>query len=229
MGATENALQGLRSLIADAFLVPGDRLPSEAELGARLGVSRSSIREAIRTLQALGVVETRHGSGTYVSELRAADSIGKLSLTVGLLPLESMLELYELRRVLESHAAALAAARIDDVSAGELANLIDEIEHTPSSGQWGELDHRFHMRIAALAGNSALTALIEVFRDRARAYTMFTTAVAAEIKRVSDLGHRAILTAMVRRDPIESAGAAAAHVAQTEVWLRKNRPHPRSL
>lgn len=228
MGATETALEGLRALIADAYLAPGDRLPSEAELGPRLGVSRSSIREAIRTLQALGVVETRHGSGTYVSDLGAAESIGKLSLTVGLLPLESMLELYEIRRIVESHAAALASARIDDAALGELSRILDAVEEIDSDGPWSDLDHQFHMRIAALAGNSALAALIEVFRSRARAYAMAGTADSADIKRLSDIGHRAILAALSRRDPVAASGAAAAHVAQTEVWLRKNRPQPRA-
>ena len=73
MSALDKALHGLRALIADGALRPGDRLPSEGELCETLGVSRGSLREAIRTLGALGVLETRHGSGSYVSELRAAD------------------------------------------------------------------------------------------------------------------------------------------------------------
>ena len=81
MGAMETALHGLRALIADGDLRPGDRLPSEGELCERLGVSRGPLREAIRTLSALGVIDTRHGSGSYVSELHAADLIKGLGLT----------------------------------------------------------------------------------------------------------------------------------------------------
>ena len=98
MGALDTALHGLRALIADGALRPGDRLPSEGELCERLGVSRGSLREAIRMLAALGVLETRHGSGSYVSDLRAADLIRSLHLTVGLLPMAGVLELTELRR-----------------------------------------------------------------------------------------------------------------------------------
>ncbi len=94
MSAVETALHGLRTLIADGSLHPGDRLPSEGELSDQLGVSRWSVREAIRTLSALGVVETRRGAGSYLCELRASDMIQTLTLTVGLLPLESILELF---------------------------------------------------------------------------------------------------------------------------------------
>jgi len=127
MSALDTALHGLRALIADGALRPGDRLPSEGELCERLGVSRGSLREAIRTLAALGVLETRHGSGSYVSELRAADLIGSLSLTVGLLPMAGVLELTELRRVLEPHAAALAAARIDADTVAALAGVLEAV------------------------------------------------------------------------------------------------------
>lgn len=226
MSAVDTALRGLRELIADGTLAPGEKLPSEGELCERLGVSRGSLREAIRTLQAFGVVETRHGSGTYVGTLDAAQMIKQLSFTVGLLPLESLLELYELRRVLEAHAATLAAARSTQESLAELESLLDRIESTPAEVAWSELDHEFHMRIALLAGNPALISLTEVLRGRSRAYAMFETDDAETIKRHSDEGHRAILDALERRDPLAASQAAATHVAQTEVWLRKHRPRP---
>lgn len=228
MSAVDTAFHGLRAMIADGDLQAGDRLPSESELCESLGVSRSSLREAIRTLSALGVVETRHGSGTYVGALRASDLISTLSLTVGLLPLESMLELYELRRVLESHAAAQAAARADGEIVAELTRLLEELEGTFDDDEQSELDHRFHMAVARLAGNPALASLTEVLRGRSRSYRIFLTEDAQEIKRLSDAGHRAILAAIERRDPVSAGAAAAAHVAQTEVWLRKHRPVARA-
>ena len=148
MSALDTALHGLRALIADGALRPGDRLPSEGELCERLGVSRGSLREAIRMLAALGVLETRHGSGSYVGELRAADLIGSLSLTVGLLPMAGVLELTELRRVLEPHAAALAAARIDDDTVAVLDGILSEIEASDDFEEHSRLDHAFHMTIS---------------------------------------------------------------------------------
>ncbi|KAA0962352.1 FadR family transcriptional regulator [Microbacterium sp. ANT_H45B] len=221
MSALDTALHGLRALIADGALRPGDRLPSEGELCERLGVSRGSLREGIRMLAALGVLETRHGSGSYVSELRAADLIGSLSLTVGLLPMEGVLELTELRRVLEPHAAALAAARIDTETVEELGRVLDEIEGSDDLELHSRLDHAFHMTISRVAGNDALTSLIDVLRSRSRAYRIPDAGDAAELKLHSDAGHRAILRGLAAADPVAASAAASAHVAQTEYWVRR--------
>lgn len=221
MSALDTALHGLRALIADGALRPGDRLPSEGELCERLGVSRGSLREAIRTLAALGVLETRHGSGSYVSELRAADLIGSLSLTVGLLPMAGVLELTELRRVLEPHAAALAAARIDEDTVAALDDVLTEIESTTDFEAQSRLDHEFHMAISSVAGNDALTSLIDVLRSRSRAYRISDPEDAAELKIHSDAGHRAILRGLAAADPVAASAAASAHVAYTEYWVRR--------
>ncbi|WP_136054306.1 FCD domain-containing protein [Microbacterium sp. K24] len=221
MSALDKALHGLRALIADGALRPGDRLPSEGELCETLGVSRGSLREAIRTLGALGVLETRHGSGSYVSELRAADLIGSLSLTVGLLPMAGVLELTELRRVLEPHAAALAAARMDAETVEKLDALLVEIEQSDDFEDHSRLDHEFHMTISRVAGNDALTSLIDVLRSRSRAYRIHDVHDAAELKLHSDAGHRAILRGLADADPVAASAAASAHVAYTEYWVRK--------
>ncbi|WP_020018003.1 FadR/GntR family transcriptional regulator [Promicromonospora sukumoe] len=225
VSAVETALHGLRTLIADGSLQPGDKLSSEGELSERLGVSRGSVREAIRTLSALGVVETRRGAGTYVGELRAADMIQTLTLTVGLLPLESILELFELRRVLEAHAVALSAARCDDATIAGLGDLLDRLEASEDEDEQSALDHEFHMGIARLCGNESLVSMVSVLRSRSRAYPVLTP----ETKRVSDAGHRAILRALTARDPVAASVAAAAHVTQSEVWLRERRPAPEAI
>ena len=222
MSALDTALHGLRSLIADSALRPGDRLPSEGELCEQLGVSRGSLREAIRMLAALGVLETRHGSGSYVSELRAADLIGSLSLTVGLLPMEGVLELTELRRALEPHATALAASRIDQETLERLDHLLDANEATADLDEQSRIDHEFHMTIAEVAGQDALTSLIGVLRSRSRSYRMSDPDDAAELKLHSDAGHRAILRGLREGDPVAAAAAASAHVAYTEYWVKKN-------
>ncbi|WP_341977258.1 FadR family transcriptional regulator [Microbacterium sp. LTA6] len=224
MTALDTALHGLRALIADGTLRPGDRLPSEGDLCEQLGVSRGSLREAIRMLAALGVLDTRHGSGSYVSELHAADLITVLSLTVGLLPMDGVLELIELRRALESHSAALAAARVNPQIIGELDALLGKIESSSDFDEHSELDHAFHMTIAAMAGNDALTSLVDVLRSRSREFRIADPVDAAQLKLHSDAGHRAILRGLEARDPVAASAAAAAHVAQTEYWLRQLQP-----
>ena len=220
MGALDTALHGLRALIADGALRPGDRLPSEGELCERLGVSRGSLREAIRMLAALGVLETRHGSGSYVSDLRAADLIRSLHLTVGLLPMAGVLELTELRRVIEPHAAALAAARIDADTVARLDAMLIALEGSDDADEQSRLDHEFHMAISAVAGNEALTSLLDVLRSRSRLYRIDDSEGAAELKLHSDAGHRAILRGLAAGDPVAASAAASAHTSYTEYWLR---------
>ncbi len=226
MSAVETAFQGLRQMMATGRLEAGQRFPIESELCAELGVSRSSLREAVRMLAALGVVEVRQGSGTYVSQLRAADIVRSLSLTVGLLPLDGLLEIYELRRVLEGHAASQAAARRPEALVERMDTLLAEIETSTDPEETAELDHRFHTMIAQAGGNPTLAALLEVFRSRSRNYQIFDSASGPEIKRVSDDGHRAIATAIAARDCGAAETAAAAHVAETERWLRRLHPPP---
>ncbi len=224
MSAVDTAFHGLRHMIASGRLGAGERFPPEGDLCDELGVSRGSLREAVRMLAALGVIESRHGSGTYVSALRPEDIVGSLALTVDLLPLSGLLDMYELRRVLEAHAAAQAAARLTPEVGEEIRRLIAEMEATSDPALASALDARFHAAIAAAAGNPTLEAFLVVFRSRSRSYQIFDLPEGPEIKHVSDLGHRAIADAVLSHDPVAASAAAAAHVAQTEAWLRRYRP-----
>lgn len=224
MSAIDKAFHGLRRMIATGRLRAGQRIPPESELCEELGVSRGSLREAVRMLAALRVVEPRHGSGTYVSQLRPEDIIGSLSLTVELLPLAGLLEVYEIRRVLESHIAAQAAARMTAETIQTIFGHIEAMETTDDPSKVSEIDHQFHSAIARTGANPTLESLLAVFRARSRAYQLFALPEGRAIKQASDEEHRAIATAIANRDPAAAASAAAAHVAHTEKWLHAFLP-----
>ncbi|SCL26835.1 DNA-binding transcriptional regulator, FadR family [Micromonospora rhizosphaerae] len=224
MSAVDVAFHGLRQMISSGRLAAGQKFPPEAELCEELGVSRGSLREAVRMLSALRVIDSRHGSGTYVARLVPEEIVGTLALTVDLLPLAGLLEIYELRRVLEAHATSQAAARITDEQGRELLQLLDRMEATSDGHQASELDALFHSTIAAIAGNPTLATLLDVFRSRSRSYQIFDTADGKLIKATSDAGHRSITNALIARDPAAAYSAAAQHVAQTEHWLRLHQP-----
>jgi DNA-binding FadR family transcriptional regulator len=211
-------------MIATERLGPGERIPAEGELCAELGVSRGPLREAVRMLAALGVIEPRHGSGTYVSGLRPQDLIDSLSLTVDLLPLAGLLEMYEIRRLLEGHAAARAAARRTDDDVQTLNGLVEAMELTDDPDKASALDHGFHCEIARIGGNPTLAALISVFRSRSRKYQIFTLPEGPHLRRRSDEGHRELARAISDRDPAAATCAAHTHVAQAEQWLRELMP-----
>ncbi|SCK26804.1 FadR/GntR family transcriptional regulator [Streptomyces sp. WMMB 322] len=224
MSAVDKAFHGLRHMIATGRIEAGERIPAEGELCEELGVSRGPLREAVRMLAALGALEPRHGSGTYVSPLRPEDVIGSLSLTLELLPLSGLLEVYEIRRVLEGHVAAKAAARATPEQVSTLFSLIEAMDATDDPTEASELDHRFHAEIARAGGNPTLASLLAVFRARSRKYQVFTLPEGPELRRKSDEDHRVLATAIADRDPGAASGAAEAHVAQTERWLRAFMP-----
>lgn len=233
--AVDRAFSGIRRMIATGQIGPGERLPLEGDLCEELEVSRGSLREAVRMLAALRVVEARHGSGTYVSSLRPEEIIGSLSLTVDLLPAEGLLQLYEIRRVLESHVASQAAARLTRDAERRLYRLTEEMEAieeltSPRSLQRHfELDFEFHSIIAQSGGNPALESLLAVFRGRARSFQVFELPEGPEIKRRSDEEHRLLVGALADRDPATAAQIAATHVSHTEKWFRvlAERPGPK--
>lgn len=220
MAAMTKALDGLREMISSGELSPGQQFPPEPELCHRLGVSRGALREAVRTLVALGVIEARHGSGTYVSRLDPADIVRNFSLTVDLLPLDGLLQLFEIRRVLEAHAAAQAAARCTPELAERLNWLIAEMEREPDLNRAAELDKQFHRAICDAAGNPTIASLMDVFRSRSSHYNIFEGPDAASARATSDAGHRSMALAITSHDPVAAASVAGSHVAQTEYWLR---------
>lgn len=177
-------------------------------------------------MSALGVMEARHGSGTYVSSLEPAEILKGFALLVDLFPFDGVLELFEIRRVLESHAAAAAAAKSTPELMAELDELVAKMEATDVSADISNLDARFHEAICQAGGNSTLTSLMSMFRSRGRHFNIFDSAEGAAVRELSNRGHREIVEALRNRDPSTAATATAGHIAQTEFWLKKFRPAP---
>src|SRR3954468_6507957 len=151
----------LIELITERQLKPGDRLPPERELAATMGVSRSSLREALRALAMLGVAEMRQGDGTYLTSLEPE----KLRRPVGLVLALSdagLAELFEARKLVEPGLAALAAERIDDAAAAEITRCArasaDKLEDA-AAVMWNDMG--LHGLLARAARNAILSRLLE--------------------------------------------------------------------
>src|SRR5579871_212194 len=112
-GVTDDAIDRIRELIATGEWGPGTRLPREPDLAAQLGLSRSSLREAVRALSLARVLEVRQGDGTYVSSLEPDELFEPTLSAMHLLRGRTVFELFEVRRLLEPQAAGLAAVRAD--------------------------------------------------------------------------------------------------------------------
>src|ERR1700694_2500296 len=112
--ATEQAVGAIMNLLTSGELGPGDRLPTERDLALRLGVARSTVREAIRGLEMMRVLMVRHGEGIFVTSLDAPLLLEAMGFTLQLMRDREVVDLLELRAILEGAAASLASARMSD-------------------------------------------------------------------------------------------------------------------
>ncbi len=160
---TSGAVEAIRSMIVTGALRPGDRLPPEAELAEQLALSRSSLREAVRALTFIGVLRTRQGDGTYVTDLDGASLLDTLGFVVDLASEQTLIEFFELRRLLEPATASLAAARAtdDDIETieGCLGAMVDAAAAGDRDG-FIDADLGFHHTVADIVGNTVLSSLL---------------------------------------------------------------------
>ncbi|MGW7609533.1 FadR/GntR family transcriptional regulator [Streptomyces sp. NPDC054766] len=216
-------MERIKTMIREGSLEPGQRLPAERDLAARLGISRSSMREAIRALTILGVLEARHGSGIYVTRLEAGDLLETFGVVADLSRGPRLVELLELRRILESTATSMAAARITPDRLAEVEKHLAAMNATDDPEQILAHDLAFHRAIVASAGNETMTAVLDglssrTFRARVRRGDQEEGAFERTRRE-----HAAIHRALVARDPEAARAAAAAHVGEVERWLRSRR------
>lgn len=168
----EVVIDGIRQLLSSGQLSPKSRLPVEKDLAQLLGVSRGSLREGIRALAALGIVETRQGDGTYITSLDPYDLLGSLRFLADTHPAADSAHLLAVRRVLESESAASAALLLTEEQLAEIQDVLDEVEDFLSeSGELDlkivlEADMKFHSLIAKACGNPPLAALIDSLGSR---------------------------------------------------------------
>jgi GntR family transcriptional repressor for pyruvate dehydrogenase complex len=199
---------------------PGSRLPSERELAETFGVSRPTVREAMVALEIQGFLEIRHGSGIHVTRIAPkSEGDGGLDLDVG------PFELIEARRAVEAEAAALAAISITDAEIAELEHLLAEmergssVEHDPGAGpsEAERADRRFHVLIGQATRNSALVGVVEMLWDM-RYRSPLCIEVLARAHAAGDrprIGeHRAILNALIARDPKAARAAMREHLTR---------------
>lgn len=198
---SDTVIDQVVELIRTGKLQPGEKLPSEHGLGEQLGVGRSSVREALKALEALGLI-TRRQEGSFVSEDFAMPALTKM-LYLNMLAQElEIRHLYQARRLLETHLGELAAANITDEDLDELEALCAAMESTPDDQiqRHVKLDRDFHRTISELAGNPVLTRLWELAFEvlfEVRQRIPFTP----QNIRYSDERHRLLMKALRSRDP----------------------------
>ena len=219
MALTDEAIEKIKVMILSGELCAGDRLPREADLAARLRLSRSSLREAVKALSLVNILDVRQGDGTYVTSLEPPVLLEALRFVVDFQRDASVLEFLRVRRILEPAAAAMAAERITPEQLRGLHELLDSLGPHPDAAALAANDLEFHRQISAYSGNSALSSLLDALSGsatRARIWHGLTQTDAAE-RRLAE--HRAILAALASRDPEVARSRATVHIANVEHWL----------
>ncbi len=217
---TRRAADRIKAMIADGRVGPGERLPTERDLSAQFGVSRSSMREAIRSLTTLGVLESRHGAGVYVTALRPADLLETFSVLAEVSQGHTLLEVLQVRRMLEPAATALAAARASAEDLDRIGALLERIgDGDDTFADTVSADLGFHQAIVASTGNATLAAVNDGLSSRTFHARVWAGHREAGLTAKLREDHLRIHEALVARDPDAARAAATVHVLRVERWL----------
>jgi GntR family transcriptional repressor for pyruvate dehydrogenase complex len=216
----EKVAQQIQGLIRDGLLKPGDHLPPERELAETFQVSRSSVRDAIRALEVMGLVEPRQGEGTVVRDVTAETLVNPLS-TMLTQKRELVTELLDLRLMIEPPLAARAAKHATDEEILRMEDILRRQKEKVSRGELAiEEDSEFHYAIAKAARNSVVLKVVDVFMDLLRESREQTLQVDGRLQK-SFSGHRRILDAIKNRKASLAETAMRRHIGEIEILVLK--------
>jgi GntR family transcriptional repressor for pyruvate dehydrogenase complex len=210
----EQIVQQVEDSILKGQLKAGDQLPAERDLAQRFGVSRTAVREAVKTLREKGMVEAYSGRGTFVTGGTSQGMRQSLDLMVRINREEGVLHLAELRQVLEPEIAARAATRIDEgllATMREAVQVMDQKLEDPEAYVEADLD--FHLALAEAVGNPLILSLLDSIVDLLREQRSQIFDVEGGPER-GQLHHRRILAAIAQGDPEAAREAMRAHLNQ---------------
>lgn len=221
MAVTDEAITKIKDMILSGELSAGDRLPPEKELSEKLGLSRSSLREAVKALEIIRVLDVRRGDGTYVTSLEPKLLTEAMTFIVDLHKDETILDIFEVRRILEPAAAAIAASRITPEQLAALRATLDSVDMETSVEDLVEHDLIFHSLITAAADNAYLASVLDALSSstvRARIWRGLTQEKAVD-RTLSE--HTAIIEALERGDAELAKALLTVHISGVEHWLRQ--------
>ena len=219
----EEIANRIRTLIVGSRFKPDQPLPSERALAKRMQVSRSSVRDALRRLEMVGLLETRHGRGTFLHELSVANLVT---------PMASVLtfnrarqdDLMDVRRVFEPAVAGMAATRATAAELEEIDRLLEQQRRKVRTGQptIGE-DTAFHAALARATHNPVIVGIMETLNDlliESRTRTLQRRGRPMRSLR----GHEAVVAAVRRQDADRAALAMREHIDQIAALLKNKKP-----
>ncbi|MGH9882625.1 MAG: FadR/GntR family transcriptional regulator, partial [Pyrinomonadaceae bacterium] len=211
----EQVVDQVRVMIQQGKLKPGDRIPPERELARQLGISRTSLRAGLRFLGAIGVLTSRHGSGTYVADGPPALDSEPLHMLAALHGF-TVKKMFEARRVVEVAVAGLAAEHATD---DQLMRISEEVSETYAAlddpQEYLIHDFGFHRAVAAASGNPILASIMGMVSEVLYQRRCQTVSRAGDLKESVDM-HRKIYRAIRARNPQAARALMSEHLMQAE-------------
>lgn len=212
----EEVADQLKAAILSGRFLPGDKLPSVRELSEQLSVGQPSVREAITSLKAIGLLEIHQGEGTFVAQYESEDLISKIQ-GYAMLNKKDVENLYEVRRILEVGAAGLAAKHRTEAALAKIKEAVAQMERSITNGD-GELhDWAFHFAIAEATQNPVLVTLMESISERTKQFLRNAREALFNIgfEKIL-LQHEAVLNAIEAQDAARAQEAMIQHLNYVE-------------
>ena len=219
----EQIVEQIEESIREGRLKPGDQLPAERELAQQFGVSRTAVREAMKTLCEKGLVEAYSGRGTFVTSGKPQSGRHSLHWLVNNGDPQNAGYVTELREILEPEFTAMAAARIEEQQLGMMREAIDVMDRSMQNPEaYIEADLDFHLALAEAAGNPLILALLDSIVAVLREERLGVFRVQGGPTR-GQIHHKLILKAIERRNPAKARKAMIAHMQQIHEDTAKAR------
>lgn len=223
MALTDEAIGKIKDMIVTRRLRPGDRLPKEDELASALGLSRNSLREAVRALSLVRILDVRQGDGTYVSSLDPEVLLDAVSFIIDFHRDESVLNFLEVRRVLEPQAVAIVARTATAEQVAVLREIVERGSPSLPNEVFVDIDREFHRTVNSYCGNPVLVSLLEALTSPINRARVWRGATDPRANKRTRLEHTGIVDAIEAHQPELAAARAMVHVAGLEDWLRSSR------
>ena len=213
--AYEDVVVQIRAFIKDGRLKQGDQLPTERDLSVMFKVSRATIREAIRTLESMKLVQSRQGAGTYVLTSNEENLIQPLAAAL-FHEKDNIYDIFYVRKIIEPHVAELAAGNATFEEINKLAAIIVEHEESVADGKGGvKYDTAFHGLLGRMSKNPVLERLLSALNDLLE-QTRDEYLQDEERERKSILGHHEVFTAVKKGDCSAARRAMYRHLKEVE-------------
>jgi GntR family transcriptional repressor for pyruvate dehydrogenase complex len=214
----------IKIFIVKSGLKAGDMLPTEKALEEQLGISRTSIREALRSLEAIGIVESKHGVGRFLREFNYDAILENLSYNINV-NVKDFREIIDVRMALESYFLEKVIPHIDEKDIQQLHDILGEMAEVVSAGkeeqELVQVHTKFHLKLYEKENNKLLLHLIRIFATIQRTLTVTNRYHTSDRREFIEL-HRKLVQAIENRDPVLAENRLFEHFKDVAAWTREH-------